>query len=333
MVNWERFDGKPEDWACLLARTQEANPFQAWAWGEHKRAEGWQAEPWVARESGRTLACVQVLKKSLPLGGFLAYAPGGPILGLPETDGKAKEVLGSWPGAMRREGILYLRWRSHAPFSEERERAAGLFRRPSCRINSPHTIEIDLSKPVEVLRSEMSSKHRYYVRQAEKAAIDWEHGNSAALVRRMRLLYEEMGRSKGIERRLFDPGTIPSLAQAFGQDCLILSGSREGMALASCLVLKAGPSAFYLMAATGPEGRKLSASYAMIPRLFEILKAWGVTRLDFGGIDPSSPGAAGVNHFKRGFGGREILYLGEWEWSPWKPIAWGANALMRLKGL
>lgn len=92
-----------------------------------------------------------------------------------------------------------------------------------------------------------------------------------------------------------------------------MASDHEGRPATSCLVLTLADKAFYLLAATGTDGRRISAAYAMVFKLFELLKSRGVTRFDFGGIDPLSPSARGVDHFKRGFGGEIVEYLGEWE--------------------
>jgi len=51
----------------------------------------------------------------------------------------------------------------------------------------------------------------------------------------------------------------------------------------------------------------------MFAKLRGLLREEGVVEFDFGGINPQSDLARGVDHFKRGFGGREIQYLGEWD--------------------
>lgn len=71
MIGWARFDSNndPARWEALLQPAEDANPFQSWAWAEYKRSSGWEPERWVARApDGSTLACLQVLKKRLPLG-------------------------------------------------------------------------------------------------------------------------------------------------------------------------------------------------------------------------------------------------------------------------
>lgn len=228
--------------------------------------------------------------------------------------------------------MIYARFRIHLPNSEGW--VAGLsngLSNPKSKIDSGISISIDLKPSLEDLRAAMTSKHRYYVKQSEKAALEWRSGNSEELVSHMTILYCQMTRSKGIEAKSFAPEVIAAMVRAFGKDALILAGYSAGQPVTACLILCCAGHAFYLMAATDAEGRKLSAAYAMVSQLLETLKAQGIRAFDFGGIDPGSDSAAGVDHFKKGFGGEIVKYMGEWEWacSPW--VAWAANKMIHRR--
>ncbi|HAH05434.1 MAG TPA: hypothetical protein DCM05_02735 [Elusimicrobia bacterium] len=332
MVTWKRLqdDAPGEDWDAWLAQAPDANPFQARAWAGHKRAAGWRAERWAAYGgAGERLACLQALVKPLPFGRKLAWAPGGPLAG--SAPDALAPALDAWLKGFRSTGGIYFRCRCHLPLSPERAAAmSACLRRPVVAINSGKTLLHDLSGALPELRARMSSKHRYYVKQAEKAGLSWDRGHSKEHGRAFLALYEELARAKGIGGRLFPPSSIESLRRSFDEDCLILLGRKDGAPVSGCLVLLAGGSAFYLMAATNAAGRKLSAAYAMVPALFEALKGRGVSRFDFGGIDPASKGSSGVDHFKRGFGGVETDYLGEWDWSS---PSWAHPLLSAAAGL
>jgi len=70
----------------------------------------------------------------------------------------------------------------------------------------------------------------------------------------------------------------------------------------------------------------------MIVQLVSVLQGCGITHFDFGGIDPVSPSAQGVNHFKRGFGGNIVEYLGEWEVASSELIRRGVNFGIKMYG-
>jgi lipid II:glycine glycyltransferase (peptidoglycan interpeptide bridge formation enzyme) len=87
-----------------------------------------------------------------------------------------------------------------------------------------------------------------------------------------------------------------------------------------------------MAAATNEMGRKISAAYAMISELFVNLKSKGVEVFDFGGIDPGNLNAQGVDHFKKGFGGKIIEHLGEWESIPSETLRFFLNIGLKRFG-
>ena len=92
-----------------------------------------------------------------------------------------------------------------------------------------------------------------------------------------------------------------------------------------------GPSLYFHQRALATRGEP--ASEANLDYVYATLASWGMTRFDFGGIDPRSPSASGVDHFKRGFGGELIQHLGEWEWAATSPLRWAANVLIRRRAV
>lgn len=337
MVSWSRLqDQDRAGWDAVLSCATDANPFQAYAWGEYKRRQGWLPERWLARDkTGRLAAGLQALRKRLPWSRTAVWAPGGPLLGF--ADVKTKEtasLLQSWLAASQRDDRLcYARFRCHLRADPAWTGAFGqACSRPAFKIDSGLSLAFDLTQPLAKLRAAMSSKHRYYVKRSEQAGIDWDFGNDAPLRRDMGRLYSEMLQTKAFAGRSFTPETACELGEAFQEDAVFLIGKQGGEPITGCLALQTGACAFYLMAATGAAGRKLSASYAMVAKLFEILQSRGAARFDFGGIAPATAEAAGVDHFKRGFGGEPREYVGEWDWARPFWLRQAVSAALRLRG-
>jgi lipid II:glycine glycyltransferase (peptidoglycan interpeptide bridge formation enzyme) len=70
-----------------------------------------------------------------------------------------------------------------------------------------------------------------------------------------------------------------------------------------------GNTASDLVAATSPEGRRVYASYLATWSLLSALKDRNITSFDFSGIDDLRN--KGVSDFKRGLGGKEVIYFPE----------------------
>jgi len=128
-------------------------------------------------------------------------------------------------------------------------------------------------------------------------------------------------------------GDMDVLRRTFGDDSAILVGYAGHEPVTGCMVLMAGQTASYVLAATGDAGRKVSAAYAMVWQLLTRLKARGVACFDFGGLSPAAPGMAGVDHFKRGFGGRVVEYLGEWEFASPRCLRTVVDLVLARRGL
>lgn len=335
MVKWTRLgpDVGAEVWASLLHAATDRSPFQAQAWGEYKKRYGWEPQRWVAFNGHeKPFCCLQVLKKRLPLNRTLAWVPAGPLIGFPESQTEMLgELVAGWLTEFRRHNkLLYVRF-----FSSLHSCAAaayGLNRicaRPSVRINSGFTIQLDLAQPVERLRAGMTSKHRYYVKRSEEEDIEWRAGSSRQLIDDLAMLHQEMRDTKKLGHMEFSQEHLEALQESFGEDCLVLIGYYQQRPVTGCLTLTTKGNAFYLVAATNQQGRAISAAYAMVVKLLASLKEKGITQFDFGGIAPASLAASGVNHFKRGFGGELVEYLGEWEWVSSPSVRWGANYLIQ----
>src|SRR2546421_8152678 len=76
-------------WDAFVSQASDASVLQAWAWGSLKSRYGWGVQRYFWTDHGTTIGAVAVLRRRLPGGVALNYAPRGPILG-----GR----LDQWPG-------------------------------------------------------------------------------------------------------------------------------------------------------------------------------------------------------------------------------------------
>ena len=322
-------------WDTQLLRAVDATVFQSFGWGEFKRHEGWTPQRFVHQGAGGQAAgMVQLLAKRLPLGLSLAWAPGGPVV---QFEGaRADEDLPGLLAAIRQAQPRALVRFDCSAAQDDRSSSqfAAHCRRPAARLNSGVTIRFQISGGPEEFAGQMTSKHRYYVRKAEKASLRWESDCNDTALAAFEALHRDMSANKGIAVRAFSAARLSRLRDALGPDGMtLLTGYLTDRPVTACLTLNFGPKSFYFLAATGEEGRRVGAAYAMLPRLIEELRQKGIREFDFGGIAPGSAKSAGVDHFKKGFGGGIVETVGEWEWSNVPLLAPAAGLLMKYRGL
>ena len=70
----------PSSWDGFVSQAEDASVLQAWAWGSLKSRHGWRVQRYFWVDHGTPTAAAAVLRRSLPGGLALNYAPRGPIL-------------------------------------------------------------------------------------------------------------------------------------------------------------------------------------------------------------------------------------------------------------
>src|SRR5438876_12225709 len=78
----------PSSWDGFVSQAEDASVLQAWAWGSLKSRHGWRVQRYFWVDHGTPTAAAAVLRRSLPGGLALNYAPRGPILDGTSTNGR-----------------------------------------------------------------------------------------------------------------------------------------------------------------------------------------------------------------------------------------------------
>ncbi len=329
MLKWAAWEGDTSGWDALLLQFPDHNFYQSYGWGEHKSYFGWHPYRLVAMDNNQTIAMAQVLVRRFPLGVSLAWVNGGPV-GVPTAWGESlRTAIRAIAGTYQ----LYCRINPMREYSDEVSRlirSAG-WSAPTHCILSGRSILLDLKNPEKEWLSSITGKHRYYVKKANGAPLEWACGNTDALRRDLVTLTQNLIVEKGMDLPEWDAQTVEDLNAKLGDAVYILIGRMNAKPVTGCLVLIQGPVAYYLSAATLKGGRDVSAAYSMFSRVRGLLRERGIQVLDFGGINPASEAARGVDHFKRGFGGKEIRYLGEADWATSSVLRRVANYLIKRR--
>ncbi len=338
IVKWERLSAACDRaaWDQAMLQSQDYNVFQSFLWGEYKRAGGWTPTRWIGRDqSGSTVAMGQILVKTYPGKVTIGWAPAGPIMRFAATPQRnLASIIKSLTNEIAPRGRTIIRFDNYLPLDASLEFAmqqASLVR-PYVTINTGHSLLLDLLQPLEALSKQIRPRHRSYIKNALNKGIEWKAGRGTQEVQELVSLHDEMTTQKKLSLRRIGTYEVSSLCDILGEQATVFTGYLDNKAITSTLVLNFGEKAFYFIGASGTEGRTLRASYGLIDQLLRYLKAEGIVQFDFGGLNPHSATTAGVDQFKKGFGGEPVKHLGEWEWASHAWLRWGLNFALWQRG-
>ena len=336
MLNWQLWKDTTDAWDLSLVSSEDYTVFQSFGWGEYKKRSGWlPLRYYRLNKNGKTQAMAQILIKKLPLGMVFIWVSGGLVFNFPGfKPDELTELIHSLIDKIRVDHPRSL-IRFHYQMEAESDLSYSVNKvcfRPYFKLNSGFSVQFKLNQSVDKMRQNMTSKHRYYTKAASVAGIRWIVGNDDQQLTSLAMIHQEMVRSKNLPAIGTSFIELQSMRDHLGDKVQLITGYLDDDPVTSCLILIFGKKAFYMVAATGQYGRKVSAAYAMFERLMQELIDRGISDFDFGGLDPVSEAATGVNHFKCGFGGKLVEHLGEWESSSSEKVRLAINLAIKLKG-
>lgn len=179
--------------------------------------------------------------------------------------------------------------------------------------NSPSlpskTLVIDLNKSQKEILDSFSPKTRYNVRNAAKRRINIIETDDI-------LVFTNFWRNN-FEKKRFpffsQQKNIVALSKAFGKNSKVLLAKKDNKVIAVLFLLLHDKITYYMYAASNSEGRKNFAPTLLTWKGICLSKKMGCETFDFDGIyDERFPIKSwlGFTKFKKGFGGYEIEYPG-----------------------
>lgn len=335
MLNWQLWSGTKDAWDKALLSSDDYTVFQTFSWGEHKKTFGWVPRRYfIVDKNNKILGMAQVLIKKMPLGLVFIWSSGGVVFNFPGCNlGEVADLINRLIGKLRE---VYPR--SLIRFNSQVESDSMLTyefnkvsSRPYVKLNSGFSIQFKLNQSIEQIRKGMASKHRYYSKKASSTELTWIVGNDDQQLTIFAKNHRAMLNDKQLALKGIDLIELQNMRDNLGFSMQFLTGYLNDIPVTSCLFLLCGRKAFYMAAFTCKLGREIGASYAMFERLMQELIDRDINFFDFGGIDPVNASANGVNHFKCGFGGKLVEYLGEWESASSEKIRLAINLAIKFR--
>lgn len=265
------------------------------------------------------------ITRNLPLGFVYTYVPFGPWLTSAQDLPEAMELL-----RQKYNKSIFVR------FEPRVSPDFALLTYIKTRDVQPRaTLMLSLTPTADELLKAMHPKTRYNIRLAEKKGLTFSVRDATGVNDFYGLLNETATRdvfrahSRNHYRRIMEKfGQQPLQASVA---CRILECRRQGILLASNLVVYSHGVATYLHGASSSKYRELMPTYFLHWQSVQQAKAEGLTWYDFWGIatEHNAKSAwAGVTRFKLGFGGKVIDWAGTYDY-PTKKIFYSMYSFIR----
>jgi hypothetical protein len=307
-------------WYLHLDRFADASIYQTWPWGVVFSGSN-RVSHLVLKRSGMVVALAQVRLFKTPLvPGGIAFVRWGPVW-QPRSGEKDPEVFRQAIRALRNEyvvrGKMVLRI---LPRLFERDgdcgeilEQEGFFRMEDR--SGARSLILDLSPPLEEIRSGFEQKWRGHLNKAERQGLSMSTGRGEVDFEDFTAIYKTMLRRKKLTPTSDLEGhkrVQRELPERFKME--VVTCRYEDELCAGGIFSLIGETGLYLFGATNEKGMRTSASYLVQWELVKLLKERGVSQYDLHGVNPESN--PGTYRFKKGLAGKtgvEVEFLGQFQ--------------------
>ena len=302
----------------------EANPLGSYlqlsGWAAVKAVNGWTSRRLHNGGGADPAAGAQVLlRRPGPLPWAFAYAPRGPVLERWDADGIARFTALARAGLS--SGASGAGRVSHLRIDPEIERgagpdeggavtaaltAAGWASAPP--IQPVSTRVIDLAADEAALWGDLRKKWRQYVNKARTGGVRVVDAGPERLDDFYRIYRETADRAGFLIRAQSAYRDVWDAFGPSGHARLLFAELADGTPVATLFLVRAGTRVVEPYGGMTEAGADSRANYLLKWEAIRSSREQGATTYDLWGLAHS-----GIAHFKTGFGGREIAYVGAWD--------------------
>lgn len=287
--------------------TEEINvhPLQAYSWGELKKPV-WKALHLGMFENEKIQLVVSILIRKIPIvGKSFGYIPRGTFSAeilskiIEYCEDKKLAFLLIDPDISLETGVKGQKLES----VENVYKQIGMIK--SGRQEQPiRTVVLDLTKSEDELLADMRSKHRQYIRKAERRGVEIKQGNDSDIEGFCRILQEIID-ERGYKMHEIDYyKKVWELFRREGSAEMFVASMKDKVVGAYMLIFSKDGT--YEMYGGCPErGKKHYANYALKWHSIKYSKDLGKKYYDQWGAELTQPGLV---QFKEGFGGHVVEY-------------------------
>lgn len=330
----------PEAWDRFVEAGQPGSYLQLSGWATVKAVNGWSAhrlltEPGTAdgaagtptsdgtpagarigaRIGAQIGAQILVRRPRLMPWGF-AYAPRGPVSSAwsgDQVETFTREARGTLPTLGGRVSHLRIDPEIEVDGPLDRDgatrralRTAGW--RPAAPIQPNATRIVDLRADETALWGDLRKKWRQYVNKARNAGITVVDGGPTGLAEFYRIYRETADRAGFLIRTEAAYRDVWNAYAPGGRARLLFARTRDGEDVATLFLVRSGPRVVEPYGGMTTVGADSRANYLLKWEAIRSSREAGATSYDLWGL-----ATGGIAHFKTGFGGREVRYIGAWD--------------------
>ena len=314
---------------------------QSFEWGEFQESLG--RKVWrIKNDFFQAL----IIQHRLPFGRSYLYCPRGPII-TNNTQQTINNFLEEIKKIVKQEGAIFLRVDPEWGIEDGNILNKFGFRKSFKEIQPKRTLILDLVKSENDILAEMHQKTRYNIRVAERHGIkilnpkseirkksQIQNPNDQNFETFWKLLQQTAKRDKfrphpeehyqkllkilsEVEppKEVGPPDIVLTLGDPTSQNkkaiAKLFLADYQGKVIAVNILIFFGKRATYLHGASDFEYRNLMAPYLLHWQQILEAKKLGCSEYDFWGIDEKK--WPGLTRFKKGFGGKELEYIGAWD--------------------
>jgi lipid II:glycine glycyltransferase (peptidoglycan interpeptide bridge formation enzyme) len=304
---------EPADWDALVESSDPGSYLQLSAWAAVKAANGWAAHRILA---GPRVGAQVLVRRPRPLPWGFAYAPRGPV-----ASAWSDEEVGAFSEAIRTRLPRASGRVSHLRIDPEIERDGphdgdGRLRRalrdagwrPASPIQPASTRIIDLRADEDALWGDLRKKWRQYVNKARSSGVVVVDGEADRLGDFYRIYRDTAERAGFLIRTEAAYRDVWAAYRPSGRARLLFAQAPTGEPLATLFLVRCGTRVVEPYGGMTPTGGETRANYLLKWEAIRSSREQGATTYDLWGL-----ATGGIAHFKTGFGGREVRYIGAWD--------------------
>jgi len=307
---------RPDAWDAFVADNPLGSYLQQTPWARVKGVNGWASRRLAATAEGGPIGAQILVRRPRPMPWAFAYATRGPVATIWNEAAVAAFTREVRRGLARVAGRV-----SHLRIDPEVERdgpldADGTLRRVLQRhgwrrapaVQPEVTRIIDLRSDESALWSDLRKKWRQYVNRARTLGYEVVEADGDRLPEFYAIYRETAARAGFLIRTEQAYRDVWQAYRPTGQARLLFAEDRDGEPQAALFLVSCGSRVvepYGGMTARGGEDR---ANYLVKWEAIRSSRERGATSYDLWGL--ATPGIA---HFKTGFGGREVTYVGTWD--------------------